>query len=77
MGIRIREMVYHKIKLNKILSRITGKPLEQVVHQIIFPCFYISIDVQLPLCILYDFSFFFFFCVVNCRLKWTQTVIIS
>ncbi|RVX07529.1 ATP-dependent Clp protease proteolytic subunit 3, chloroplastic [Vitis vinifera] len=26
MGIRIREMMYHKIKLNKILSRITGKP---------------------------------------------------
>ncbi|KAL6130158.1 hypothetical protein ACLB2K_068539 [Fragaria x ananassa] len=30
MGIRIREMAYHKIKLNKILSRITGKPFEQV-----------------------------------------------
>ena len=30
MGIRIREMVYHKIKLNKILSRVTGKPYEQV-----------------------------------------------
>ncbi|KAI6670578.1 hypothetical protein NL676_005463 [Syzygium grande] len=30
MGIRIREMVYHKIKLNKILSRVTGKPEEQV-----------------------------------------------
>ncbi|EXB62703.1 ATP-dependent Clp protease proteolytic subunit 3 [Morus notabilis] len=30
MSIRIREMVYHKIKLNKILSRVTGKPLEQV-----------------------------------------------
>lgn len=30
MGIRIREMAYHKIKLNKILSRITGKPQEQV-----------------------------------------------
>lgn len=30
MSIRIREMSYHKIKLNKILSRITGKPLEQV-----------------------------------------------
>ncbi|PQQ15693.1 ATP-dependent Clp protease proteolytic subunit 3 chloroplastic [Prunus yedoensis var. nudiflora] len=30
MGIRIREMVYHKIKLNKIFSRITGKPLEQI-----------------------------------------------
>ncbi|PKI56778.1 hypothetical protein CRG98_022839 [Punica granatum] len=29
-SIRIREMVYHKIKLNKILSRITGKPEEQV-----------------------------------------------
>ncbi|KAF5199936.1 Atp-dependent clp protease proteolytic subunit [Thalictrum thalictroides] len=30
MGIRIREMMYHKIKLNKILSRITGKPEEQI-----------------------------------------------
>lgn len=30
MSIRIREMAYHKIKLNKILSRITGKPEEQV-----------------------------------------------
>ncbi|CAI9110609.1 OLC1v1010666C3 [Oldenlandia corymbosa var. corymbosa] len=33
MSIRIREMSYHKIKLNKILSRITGKPEEQVCHQ--------------------------------------------
>ncbi|XP_022997788.1 ATP-dependent Clp protease proteolytic subunit 3, chloroplastic [Cucurbita maxima] len=30
MSIRLREMAYHKIKLNKILSRITGKPLEQI-----------------------------------------------
>ncbi|XP_022143418.1 ATP-dependent Clp protease proteolytic subunit 3, chloroplastic [Momordica charantia] len=30
MSIRIREMAYHKIKLNKIFSRITGKPLEQI-----------------------------------------------
>ncbi|KAJ8748621.1 hypothetical protein K2173_007611 [Erythroxylum novogranatense] len=30
MSIRIREMNYHKIKLNKILSRITGKPIEQI-----------------------------------------------
>ncbi|KAF3448748.1 hypothetical protein FNV43_RR09461 [Rhamnella rubrinervis] len=30
MGIRIREMAYHRIKLNKILSRVTGKPLEQI-----------------------------------------------
>lgn len=30
MGIRIREMMYHKIKLNKILSRITGKPEQQI-----------------------------------------------
>lgn len=30
MGLRIREMMYHKLKLNKILSRITGKPEEQV-----------------------------------------------
>ncbi|KAK6927886.1 Clp protease proteolytic subunit /Translocation-enhancing protein TepA [Dillenia turbinata] len=30
MSIRIREMVYHKIKLNKILSRITGKSEQQV-----------------------------------------------
>ncbi|KAK9116162.1 hypothetical protein Sjap_015109 [Stephania japonica] len=30
MGLRIREMMYHKIKLNKILSRITGKSEEQI-----------------------------------------------
>ncbi|XWS30784.1 hypothetical protein CRYUN_Cryun23aG0019400 [Craigia yunnanensis] len=30
MSIRIREMVYHKVKLNKILSRVTGKPEEQI-----------------------------------------------
>ncbi|TXG69984.1 hypothetical protein EZV62_004919 [Acer yangbiense] len=30
MSIRLREMSYHKVKLNKILSRATGKPLEQV-----------------------------------------------
>ncbi|XP_057970456.1 ATP-dependent Clp protease proteolytic subunit 3, chloroplastic [Malania oleifera] len=30
MGIRIREMAYHKIKLNKILSRITEKPEQQI-----------------------------------------------
>ncbi|KAF9625589.1 hypothetical protein IFM89_024362 [Coptis chinensis] len=30
MGLRIREMMYHKTKLNKILSRITGKPEHQV-----------------------------------------------
>uniref|UniRef100_A0A5B7C7U5 ATP-dependent Clp protease proteolytic subunit n=1 Tax=Davidia involucrata TaxID=16924 RepID=A0A5B7C7U5_DAVIN len=30
MGIRIREMMYHKVKLNKILSRITGKPEQQI-----------------------------------------------
>ncbi|OMO55579.1 ClpP [Corchorus capsularis] len=30
MSIRIREMSYHKIKLNKILSRITGKPEEKI-----------------------------------------------
>ncbi|KAF2295372.1 hypothetical protein GH714_032689 [Hevea brasiliensis] len=30
MSIRIREMNYHKIKLNKILSRATGKPVEQI-----------------------------------------------
>lgn len=30
MSIRIREMVYHKIKLNKILSRVSGKPEEQI-----------------------------------------------
>lgn len=33
MSIRIREMAYHKIKINKILSRITGKPEEQVGYQ--------------------------------------------
>lgn len=30
MGIRIREMGYHKMKLNKILSRVTGQPLEKI-----------------------------------------------
>ncbi|GAB4827947.1 ATP-dependent Clp protease proteolytic subunit 3 [Ancistrocladus abbreviatus] len=30
MSIRIREMAYHKVKINKILSRITGKPEEQI-----------------------------------------------
>ncbi|XP_027348952.1 ATP-dependent Clp protease proteolytic subunit 3, chloroplastic [Abrus precatorius] len=30
MSIRIREMSYHKIKINKILSKVTGKPVEQV-----------------------------------------------
>ncbi|KAG9129752.1 hypothetical protein Leryth_015449 [Lithospermum erythrorhizon] len=30
MSIRIREMAYHKIKLNKILSRVTGQPEEQI-----------------------------------------------
>ncbi|XP_061338308.1 ATP-dependent Clp protease proteolytic subunit 3, chloroplastic [Gastrolobium bilobum] len=30
MSIRIREMAYHKIKINKILSRVTGKPEEQI-----------------------------------------------
>ncbi|EYU41319.1 hypothetical protein ABFS82_12G027400 [Erythranthe guttata] len=30
MSIRIREMAYHKVKLNKILSRVTGKPEEQI-----------------------------------------------
>lgn len=30
MSIRIREMAYHKVKINKILSRITGKPEQQI-----------------------------------------------
>ncbi|CAL9755932.1 unnamed protein product [Musa acuminata subsp. burmannicoides] len=30
MGLQIKEMVYHKIKMNKILSRITGKPEQQI-----------------------------------------------
>ncbi|XP_050229733.1 ATP-dependent Clp protease proteolytic subunit 3, chloroplastic [Mercurialis annua] len=30
MSIRIREMNYHKIKLNKILSRASGKPVDQI-----------------------------------------------
>ncbi|WCJ25273.1 ATP-dependent Clp protease proteolytic subunit [Euphorbia peplus] len=30
MSIRIREMNYHKIKLNKIMSRVTGNPVEQI-----------------------------------------------
>lgn len=30
MSIRIREMSYHKMKLNKILSRVTGQPLDKI-----------------------------------------------
>ncbi|XP_078431226.1 CLP protease proteolytic subunit 3 [Wolffia australiana] len=30
MGLQIREMMYHKVKLNKIFSRITGKPVHQI-----------------------------------------------
>ncbi|CAN6933686.1 unnamed protein product [Brassica oleracea] len=30
MSIRVREMMYHKIKLNKIFSRITGKPESEI-----------------------------------------------
>lgn len=30
MGLRIREMAYHKVKMNKIFSRITGKPEKQI-----------------------------------------------
>ncbi|EPS60445.1 hypothetical protein M569_14359, partial [Genlisea aurea] len=30
MSIRIREMAYHKVKLNKILSRVTGKSEQQI-----------------------------------------------
>ncbi|KAK8938878.1 hypothetical protein KSP39_PZI011634 [Platanthera zijinensis] len=30
MGLRIREMMYHKVKMNKIFSRITGKPEHQI-----------------------------------------------
>lgn len=30
VSIRIREISYHKVKLNKILSRITGKPEQQI-----------------------------------------------
>ncbi|GFP95461.1 ATP-dependent clp protease proteolytic subunit 3 chloroplastic [Phtheirospermum japonicum] len=30
MSIRIREMAYHKVKLNKILSRVTGNPEHQI-----------------------------------------------
>lgn len=30
MSIRIREMAYHKVKLNKILSRVTGQPEEKI-----------------------------------------------
>ena len=32
MSIRVREMMYHKIKLNKIFSRITGKPESEVMN---------------------------------------------
>ncbi|XP_072994391.1 ATP-dependent Clp protease proteolytic subunit 3, chloroplastic [Typha latifolia] len=30
MGLQIREMMYHRVKMNKILSRITGKPEQQI-----------------------------------------------
>ncbi|KAH7650955.1 ATP-dependent Clp protease protease subunit protein [Dioscorea alata] len=30
MGLQIREMMYHKVKMNKILSRVTGKPEQQI-----------------------------------------------
>ncbi|MED6171840.1 ATP-dependent Clp protease proteolytic subunit 3 [Stylosanthes scabra] len=30
MSIRIREMAYHKVKINKILSKITGKSVDQI-----------------------------------------------
>ncbi|KAL8161819.1 hypothetical protein V2J09_013308 [Rumex salicifolius] len=30
MSIRVKEMIYHKIKINKIFSRITGKPESQI-----------------------------------------------
>ncbi|KAJ6822260.1 ATP-dependent Clp protease proteolytic subunit 3, chloroplastic [Iris pallida] len=30
MGLQIREMMYHKVKMNKIMSRITGKPEHQI-----------------------------------------------
>ncbi|GMH30612.1 hypothetical protein Nepgr_032455 [Nepenthes gracilis] len=30
MSIRIREMSYHKVKINKIMSRITGRPEQQI-----------------------------------------------
>ncbi|XP_068642868.1 LOW QUALITY PROTEIN: ATP-dependent Clp protease proteolytic subunit 3, chloroplastic-like [Aristolochia californica] len=30
MGLQIREMAYHKVKMNKIFSRITGKPEKQI-----------------------------------------------
>ncbi|CAI5949272.1 unnamed protein product [Closterium sp. NIES-64] len=30
VGLQVREMMYHKVKLNKILSRVTGKSEEQI-----------------------------------------------
>ncbi|XP_077220709.1 ATP-dependent Clp protease proteolytic subunit 3, chloroplastic-like [Tasmannia lanceolata] len=30
MGLQIREMAYHRVKMNKIFSRITGKPEQQI-----------------------------------------------
>eukprot|EP00475_Leptophrys_vorax_P031418 TRINITY_DN4759_c1_g1_i1.p1 TRINITY_DN4759_c1_g1~~TRINITY_DN4759_c1_g1_i1.p1 ORF type:complete len:353 (-),score=-7.93 TRINITY_DN4759_c1_g1_i1:26-976(-) len=30
VGLQVREMLYHKVKLNKILSRVTGKSEEQI-----------------------------------------------
>eukprot|EP00262_Sarcandra_glabra_P003620 TRINITY_DN14368_c0_g1_i1.p1 TRINITY_DN14368_c0_g1~~TRINITY_DN14368_c0_g1_i1.p1 ORF type:complete len:319 (-),score=68.75 TRINITY_DN14368_c0_g1_i1:612-1568(-) len=30
MGLQIREMMYHRVKMNKIMSRLTGKPEQQI-----------------------------------------------
>ncbi|KAM3330431.1 hypothetical protein ACQJBY_026977 [Aegilops geniculata] len=39
MGLQITEMLYEKIKINKIMSRITGKPEEQIDEDTKFDCF--------------------------------------
>jgi ATP-dependent Clp protease, protease subunit len=36
MGLQIREMMYEKIKINKIMSRITGKSEEQVLWNFLY-----------------------------------------
>lgn len=76
MGIRIREMVYHKIKLNKIFSRITGKPEEQVGNKKIFS-FYLLYKLIMPnyLYVLDYVSEVYSFAI--CRLIWIQIVTIS
>jgi hypothetical protein len=55
MGLQIREMMYEKIKINKILSRITGKPEEQVLldNLLLMYCFSTKVCCSLIYCMLF------------------------